>query len=103
MKELILKSLRMCWMPFAYRDVGQKSCREIKRAARDAIAALERHADELRAEFGIERRSIPVRYVEARAVSRSDEGEDASEQPSPGVSSIFAQTASLELPNTGGL
>ncbi|MEQ8469121.1 hypothetical protein [Coleofasciculus sp. E1-EBD-02] len=49
LREKILQALRAFWMPFAYMDQP-----EGKRLAAEAIYALEKHADYLRSQFGVE-------------------------------------------------
>ena len=49
LREKILQALRAFWMPFAYMDQP-----EGKRLAVEAIYALEKHADYLREQFGVE-------------------------------------------------
>ncbi len=106
-KELILKSLRMSWMPFAYRDVGNKSAKDIKKAARDAIRALEQHADYLRAEFGIEPKAVPPSLSHIYSVPVSAAPQIPAESNGEGFLSekmdAFAKAALEEEPDTGGL
>lgn len=62
LREKILQALRAFWMPLAYMDQP-----EGERLAVEAIYALEKHADYLRAQFGVEaaksrRRERPISY-----------------------------------------
>jgi hypothetical protein len=54
--DLVLKALKLCWMPHAYRETGAKT-RELKKLAEATIHNLEWHIKEIRSEFGLD--SVP--------------------------------------------
>jgi hypothetical protein len=55
--DLVLKALKICGMPYAYREAGLKNNRELKKIAEATIHNLEWHIREIRSEFGLE--SVP--------------------------------------------
>jgi hypothetical protein len=54
--DLVLKALKLCWMPHAYRETGLKH-RDLKKLALSTIHSLEWHIQEIRLEFGLD--SVP--------------------------------------------
>ncbi len=60
--DLVLKALKLCWMPHAYRETGLKH-RELKKLALSTIHNLEWHIKEIRSEFGLD--SVPPPPVAA--------------------------------------
>jgi hypothetical protein len=55
--DLVLRALKLVWLPYAYRDVSQKNQEELKVVASEVVSALEWHIRELRLAFGLE---VPV-------------------------------------------
>jgi hypothetical protein len=55
--ELVLKALKICWMPYAYREAGLLNNRELRKIAEATIHNLEWHIREIRSSFGLE--SVP--------------------------------------------
>jgi hypothetical protein len=59
---LVLKALKLCFLPHAYRETGVKN-RELKKLAEATIHNLEWHIKEIRSEFGLD--SVPPPPVAA--------------------------------------
>jgi hypothetical protein len=51
--ELVMKALKLCWLPFALRESGLKTKGELKKIASATIYNLEWHIREIRLEFGL--------------------------------------------------
>jgi hypothetical protein len=51
--ELVMKALKLCWLPFALRESGLKTKGELKKIAEATIYNLEWHIREIRLEFGL--------------------------------------------------
>jgi hypothetical protein len=60
--DLVLKALKLCFLPHAYRETGVKN-RELKKLAEATIHNLEWHIKEIRSEFGLD--SVPPPPVAA--------------------------------------
>jgi len=52
--DLVLRALKLVWLPYAYRDVGQTNQGELRGIASSVVSALEWHVRELRISFGLE-------------------------------------------------
>jgi hypothetical protein len=52
--DLVLRALKLVWLPYAYRDVSQTNQGELKVIASEVVSALEWHIRELRLTFGID-------------------------------------------------
>ena len=58
-KDLIWQVLRMCYLPFAYKERGDLSDEKLKAMALEACNALENYASYIRQMFGLERPTVP--------------------------------------------
>lgn len=58
--DLVLKALKICWMPYAYREAGLVNKQELLKIALATIHNLEWHIREIRFEFGLESVPPPV-------------------------------------------
>ena len=67
--ELVMKALKLCWLPFALRESGLKTKGELKKIASATIYNLEWHIREIRLEFGLAACPPPVT---SEAVVRDD-------------------------------
>jgi hypothetical protein len=61
--DLVLRALKLVWLPYAYRDVGETSQGELKVIASEVVSALEWHIRELRLAFGLEAKEISQPYA----------------------------------------
>ena len=61
--DLVLRALKLVWLPYAYRDVGETSQGELKVIASEVVSALEWHIRELRLAFGLEAKEISQLYA----------------------------------------
>jgi hypothetical protein len=52
--DLVLRALKLVWLPYAYRDVSKTNQGELKVIASEVVSALEWHIRELRLAFGLE-------------------------------------------------
>lgn len=59
-KDLIWQVLRMCYLPFAYKERGDLSDEKLKAMALEACNALENYASYIRTLFGLERPIVPI-------------------------------------------
>ena len=57
--DLVLRALKLVWLPYAYRDVSKTNQGELKVIASEVVSALEWHIRELRLAFGLEAPVIP--------------------------------------------
>ncbi|HEY9651390.1 MAG TPA: hypothetical protein V6C95_12055 [Coleofasciculaceae cyanobacterium] len=55
--DLVLKALKICWMPYAYREAAFVNKQQLLKIALATIHNLEWHIREIRFEFGLE--SVP--------------------------------------------
>jgi len=61
--DLVLRALKLVWLPYAYRDVGETSQGELRGIASEVVSALEWHVRELRISFGLEAKEISQLYA----------------------------------------
>jgi hypothetical protein len=61
--DLVLRALKLVWLPYAYRDVSQTNQGELKVIASEVVSALEWHIRELRLAFGLEAKEISQLYA----------------------------------------
>jgi len=52
--DLVLRALKLVWLPYAYRDVSKTNQGELKVIASEVVSALEWHIRELRLAFGLQ-------------------------------------------------
>jgi len=70
--ELVMKALKLCWLPFALRESGLKTKGELKKIALATIYNLEWHIREIRLEFGLAACPPPA----TKEAIASDDAED---------------------------
>ena len=68
-KQLVLQVLRMCYLPYAYKDRSDFSEEKLKAMALESCNALENHASYIRQMFGLER---PIQQI-PHSLMRNDQ------------------------------
>jgi hypothetical protein len=78
--DLVLRALKLVWLPYAYRDVSKTNEGELKVIASEVVSALEWHIRELRLAFGLEAKEMS-QFCASPAQSSSSALNQKEEEP----------------------